>query len=345
MKREKYTIADVAKALNVSRATISRAINGKPGVGEDLRQKILSYVEDVGYQPNSIAQSLSRGSMKIISLILGDIRNPFYADLAFNIQQILSEHGYLVMVLNSEYDVQRELDFISMTEQFNFAGLILITAQDKSLEEKLENLDLPVVLVNRILAGYKGSSVLIDNYHASYMAVMHLIEQGHRDIGFVAGQANSSAANQRYGGFRQALENYQIPFNEEFLFHSDLKLETGYNIGKKFVERQGLKPSAMVIMNDMTAIGFIGACKEGGVKVPEELSVISFDDIEMASVKGIELTTVSQHVDEMGRNAAQLLLKQLDNPEVRPERIILEPTLIVRNTTAPYSSRSDEDDD
>lgn len=337
MGKGKYSISDVAEMLGVSKSTVSRVINGNSGVGPELRKKVQDFIEEIGYQPNTIAQSLSKGRMDIIALILGDIRNPFYADLAFNIQQILNKSGYMVMVFNSEYNVQREMDFLKLTEQFNFAGLILITAQEKIIEKQLKKMDIPKVLVNRILPGYTGDSVLIDNFQAGYMAVMHLLELGHKDIGFIQGPGVSSASSQRFEGYRQALKNYNLPFNERFVFESDLKMETGHLLAEKFIHDLEKRPSALVIVNDMTAIGFIHGCRKEGIHIPQDLSIVSFDDVSFASVIGVELTTVSQHVVQMGEHAANLMLKQLRDSESRPERIIMEPTLIVRKTTCVYT--------
>lgn len=336
MKNGKYGISDVAEMLGVSKSTVSRVINGNEGVGPELRKKVMDFINEIGYQPNTIAQSLSKGRMNIVALILGDIRNPFYADLAFNIQRILNDNGYMVMVLNSEYNIERELEFLKLTEQFNFAGLILITAQEEIIEDRLKNMNLPKVLVNRILPHYTGDSVLIDNFQAGYQATMHLIEQGHRHIGFIKGPGVSSASSQRFAGYRQVLQNYGLPFEKECVFESDLKLETGRSLADAFCKLEK-HPSAMVIVNDMTAIGFMDGCRNAGIRIPEDLSIVSFDNIAMASMYGIELTTISQHVDEMGEKAAHLMLKQLNDRDAKPERIIMEPTLIVRKTTCGHT--------
>ena len=335
MKNGKYSISDVAEMLGVSKSTVSRAINGNSGVGDELRKKVLDLVDEIGYKPNTIAQSLSRGRVNIVALILGDIRNPFYADLAFNIQRILNSHGYMVMVFNSEYDVQREIEFLKLTIQFNFAGLILITAQTEIVEDMLHSMDVPMVLVNRILPSYTGDSVLTDNFQAGYMAVMHLLELGHKHIGFVRGPGVSSASSQRFEGYRQALRNFSLPFNEEYVYESDLKMETGITLARNFVKDLKVRPSAMVVVNNMTAIGFIDGCRENGLSIPEDLSIVSFDDIEFSAMKGIELTTISQHVDKMSEHAARLMLKQLEEKDAKPERVILEPTLVIRKTTGP----------
>ncbi len=338
MKNGKYTITDIAQMLEVSRSTVSRAMNGAPGVGEEVRKKVLDLVEKVGYKPNTIAQSLSKGRINIIAMIFGDIRNPFYSDLSFYTQKILNDSGYMVMAFNSEYDEKKELEFIRLADQFHFSGLILLTAQSESIYKELIKVQMPVVLVNRILPSYRGDSVLIDNFKAGYIATMHLIELGHQNIGFITGQDNSSASKQRFEGYCQALNNYNLQYDENNILNGDLKMEKGYQLAKEFVKNIKNGPSGLVIANDMTALGFMECCREQGIKIPEMLSVISFDDIQFSSLYDIRLTTISQHVDKMSEQAARLMLKQLKDPDAEPERIILEPTLMVRNTTSVYKS-------
>ena len=340
-KKDKYTISDVAQMLGVSRSTISRAMNNSPGVGEELRKKVLDFVEEIGYQPNTIARSLSKGRQSIIALIVSDIRNTFYADLTFYIQKILRNNGYMLMVLNSEYDIRREKEFIHMAIQFNFSGVFLLTAQSEEIEKELENIEIPVVLVNRILGSYEGDSVLSDNFKAGYIAAMHLIELGYPEIAFVKGPDVSSASEQRFRGYRQALENYRLPFKEQNVFRGDLKLDTGSELAKIYISDLKNRPKGIVISNDMMAIGFVEHCRESGVKIPEQISVVSFDNIVFSSLYDISLTTVSQHVREMSEHAARLMLKQLKNPQEKPERVILDPTLIVRRTTCPYVPERD----
>ena len=335
MREGKYTIGDIADQLGVSRATVSRALNGAPGVGPELRKKILEFAGKLGYKPNTLAQSLSKGNVKIIGLIFGDVRNPFYAELTFYIQMALNKYGYTVMIFNSEYSAQQEQGFIEMARQFCLAGLILFTAQtDKdNLPEQTE--ELPIVLVNRSLDMAQCDSVTMDNFKAGYIATMHLIELGHRRIGFVRGQAISSASVQRFEGYRQALKNWSIPLNEEDIMKGDLKMPTGYEMARSFFRREE-RPTGLIVANDMMSLGILDWCNENGVKIPEELSIVSFDNIDFSRIHGIELTTVSQHVREMGEKAAELMIRRIREPQAEYKRIILEPTLIIRNTTMEY---------
>lgn len=336
MKRDKYTITDVANMLGVSRSTVSKAMNNAPGVGPEVRQKILDFVEEIGYKPNTLARGLSKGRINIVALIFGDVRNPFYSDLAFYIQKILNEHGYMVMVFNSEYKEEKEIEFVKLTEQFNFAGLILITAQSNDLKNTLKKVKVPVVLVNRTFEAYEGDAVFLDNFQAGYIATMHLMELGHQRIGFIAGHISSSSVEQRLEGYLQVIKNYHLTHIEEDIMLSDLSFDTGYRMAEEIIKDIKNRPSAYVIANDMTALGFMDCCKQHGIKIPEMISIISFDDIMFASLKDIELTTVSQHVKEMSENTAKLMLRKLKNPNAASERIVLEPTLMIRSTTGTY---------
>ena len=314
MTFEKYTISDIANELGVSRATVSRAINGKDGVSEDVRTRILNYTQSIGYKPNTIAQSLSKGHLNIIALVLGDLRNPFYAELAFRMQKMLNEHGYMVM--------------------FCFAGLMLITVQQRFDAHCLSS-STPVVLVNRSAESYNGDAVFIDNFQASYMCMVHLLSLGHRRIGFIHGQETSSASNLRYVSYVQEMENYQMPIDERHVFHGDLKMESGREAAEVITQMEPeQRPTAMLVANDLTALGFMDGCWKHGIKVPEDVSLVSFDNISFSSMCNIQLTTIDQNLEEMCSQAVRLILKRLNNPEAPYERVIIQPTLIVRNTTS-----------
>ena len=333
---KKYNIGDVAKMLGVSRATVSRALSGAPGVGVNLRNKIISFADSIGYRPSTLARGLSRGRMDIIGLVFGDVRNPFYAELTFYIQKVLEEYNYRVMLFNSEYDAEKELEFLATAKELCLAGLILFTAQNDMKKDQFDSLGIPVVFVNRSFEWSDYDSVLMDNFKAGYIAAMHLIDNGHKRIGFVGGQALSSASRQRFEGFRQALSSHRIPLNDEDCFAGDLKMDTGYQLAGSFFAAKS-RPSALVIANDLMAMGFIDGCYGLGIDIPGQLSIVSFDNISFSKMHKIGLTTVCQRVTEMGESAARLMVERIENPEGAHKRIILEPELIIRSTTQKYS--------
>lgn len=343
MNERSYTITDVARMLGVSPSTVSRAMNNAPGVSEAVREKILNFVDEIGYRPNTIAQSLSRGHSNMVALILGDIRNPFYADLAFGIQKYLDAQGYIVTTFNSEYDYQKEVQFIQYAHQYHYAGIILVTVNSEESSKYLSNLTLPVLLVNRVMPDYKGSLVVIDNFQAGYIATRYLINLGHKRIGFFSGQHKASAtSHQRFLGYRQALENHQIDYHEEYcVFDLDWRMETGYRAAESFFQSHSPsgRPSAILLANDLLALGFMDYCGKHGIMIPDEISIISFDNISYADLSQIRLTTVSQHADKMSQIAAELMYELLTSPPKEPKRVFLEPTLIERNTVTAYISK------
>ena len=340
----KYSISEVAQMAGVSPSTVSRAISGKKGVGRAQREKILELAEKLGYHPNShVSQSHAKaGSVSfpgMIALIVGDILNPFYSYLEYNIQKALYSEGYQLVVFNSEYDVEREMNILNMTDQFRFAGIMMVTAQSRQIEKVLSSVRIPKVLVNRNLPLYEGDSVLTDNFQAGYLAAMHLIDLYHRRIGFVRGPQASSASSQRFEGFRQALSNFSLELDDAHVFDCNLSFESGQESAEAFLALpEENRPSAIIIGNDISAMGFIDVVRKHGLSIPEDLSVVSFDNVAVSSVEGISLTSVSQHVEEMAHEAARLMLKQLGGDTSHPERIIISPELIVRKTTAQYKA-------
>lgn len=344
MNKKPYTISEVAKMLGVSPSTVSRAMNNTPGVSDTVRKKVLDFVEEIGYQPNTIAQSLSRGKSNMVALILGDIRNPFYSDLAFGIQKNLDSHGYIVTTFNSEYDYKKELQFIQFAKQYHYCGIILVTVNSEESDKFLQTIDLPVLLVNRITEHYTGPLVVTDNFQAGYIAARHLINLGHTRIGFLSGhQKSSSASYQRFQGYKQALSNYQLAFKEKYcLFDLDWRMETGYKAAEQLFASQKDSadfPSALLLANDLLALGFMDYCGEHQILIPEDISIVSFDNIAYSSLNQIQLTTVSQHAETMSSEAANLMIQLLNNPNQETRRVILEPTLIVRNTTCAYHDK------
>lgn len=344
MKERNYTIAEVAKMLDVSPSTVSRAMNNAPGVSDAVRKKILDFIDKIGYIPNSAAQSLSRGRSNMIALILGDIRNPFYADLAFGIQKELDTQGFLVTTFNSEYDPLKEMEYIQLAKQYNYSGIILVTVTNEKASAYLKNISLPTLLVNRTADDYKGSLVVADNFQSGYIAARHLINLGHKNIGFLAGNHKTSTASaQRFNGYLQALSNYQMPYTENnCIFDLDWRIQSGYRAAETiFSSRKNMPdfPSAFLLANDLLALGFMDYCGRHDICIPKDVSIIGFDDILFSRLHQIQLTTVSPHVEEMSSKAAKLMQQMVTNPDCEPQRIILEPTLMERNTTAPCSKK------
>lgn len=327
-KRKESTVADIAKALGVSTASVSRALSGQPGVRESLREEILEYCSRIGYKHEPV-----KVRQKVVAVIVGDIRNPFYASLVFTIQQRLAQQQYLTIVYNSEYDVDKEVRFIRSADKYGLSGLILITATEERITEALEERGMPKVLVNRNLINYDGSSVLNDNYQAGYEAALYLIGLGHRKIAFMRGPINSSASELRYEGYCQAMRNYGYDIPDEYIKYCDYKIESGREVGAQYLRLKD-RPTAIISVSDIAALGIMDACRDLGVEIPRDLSVLGFDNIEVGKLHQIGLTSFDQHEEEMGSIAVDLLLKQFADIHCEKERIIMKPRLLERGSTA-----------
>ena len=336
----KKNLTAIAKELGVSPSTVSKVINNRSGVSDELRSRINAYLDGISFQPNAIAQSMITGHTNIIGLIVGDLRNPFYSDLANAIQHQLEEKGYMLMVYGCDYNADKAGAFIRRAIQYKFAGLLLVSSYAQSLLQSINEArreGISVVLVNRNIEGFDGSFVSLDNFQAGYIAAKHLLDIGHQDITLFSGPMNSSATVLRQRGFYQALENFGLSASlSGRIIEGSLTIESGCEMAKQFFEREGRRSTAVVAGNDLIALGFMDYCARTGIRIPEDVSLVSFDNTIFSSLYGISLTTVDQDVGDMSRKAVDYILEDIENPEnsiVRRE--LIEPKLVVRSTTAP----------
>ena len=337
-----FSVKRIAQMTNSSPASVSRVINGQPGVKPETRSQILAYLQSINYplQDNNrtvtpAAAHPTSKNLKSVALIIGDVRNPFYADITFHVQQRLNEAGYQVVLFNSEYNDEKEVDYLETSIHANFAGIIVATALETvEFNAIVEQSSCPIVLINRTVEGFSGSSVLLDNFQAGYTATKHLIELGHHRIAFVAGPVHSSTSQQRVQGYLQALENYALRAYPNDIIPGDLTLEAGYRAGRQLLKTPGSAVTGVICGNDMMAIGLIEACQELKVQIPEDLSIVGFDDIAISRLKSINLTTMRQPVEKMAQRTAEMMLRRITDPHWTAQRMILESELIIRGTTS-----------
>lgn len=334
-KNTNQIILDISKALNLSKSTVYRALSGRPGVRPEIRQLITEELDRRALVVPERDSPKHPSPNKLIALVVGDVRNPYFADLTYQIQHEMYCKGYTVILFNSEYDEKRELGFFELIAEYRLAGLILMSAVEKSqLIQALARIECPIVLLNRPIDGFAGSMVIIDNFQAGYMLTKHLIELGHQQISFLAGPLNSTASAARLNGYRQAMSNYSLPVTEDHIFYADLQMTTGYAVGQEYARELQNLPRAIICGNDLMALGFWHACQDAEVRIPEELSLAGIDNIVYSGLPHIDLTTVEQPISDMGRIATELLINQIQEKTKRTDRVILEPRLIIRKTTA-----------
>lgn len=329
------TIKHIAQITKVSYATVSRALNNKKGVKAETRTLVLSAAKKLNYQPNAIARGLVKKETYSVGLVIPDITNPFFPEVARGIEDQANEAGYSIFLCNTNWEDSREIRSIRVLTEKRVDGIIIApTASRLDFLEEILPRGMPVVFVSSAAKNSAHSSVVIDNILGGFLATSHLIEAGYRDIGFIGAPNDSLTLDERLEGYKMALRKHNLIINDDFIQLGDFRRETGYNIIKRMVG-EGEYPRAVFAENDLLALGVIQGARELGLLVPEDVAVVGFDDIPFAAFPEIQLTTICQPKHDMGKIAFDLLLERMTDKEsgIRKKRIILEPELVVRRSS------------
>jgi LacI family transcriptional regulator len=335
--QRKITIKDIARMANVSHTTVSRALNNKSRIKNETKEKILSIAEKLNYRPDFIARSLVMRRTKTLGLVITTIANPFYTELAQGIETTAIILGYNIILCSTNYDLSSEKKFIDMLRSKGVDGIIFTSAHmgDPNILELVEE-GFPIILVNRRtyhpMVREKVDYVGVDNNLGGFLAIEHLIKLGHKRIGVIGGSSESSVGFERLEGGKKALATYGLNVIGDYFLEGDFLKGSGYHGGKKFL-KMSEPPTGVFATNDYMALGTYQAIVEEGIKIPEEIALIGFNDIEFTSMKGIELTTIGQKKYEMGALAVKTLVERVEGGKTgSPKEIILEPELIIRKT-------------
>ena len=331
--RSEVTIKDIARRAKVSYATVSRALNAKPGVRESTRLRVMTVAEELAYTPNAIARGLVKRQTHTLGLIIPDITNPFYPEVARGIEEAAAEAGYSIFLCNTNWERRRERQYLSLLAEKRVDGVIVapVDAQVEVVESTLRR-GVPFVYVCAAPRDTDHSFVVIDNIRGGLLATEHLIQAGYPTVGFVGSLEDSSTMDARLDGYRRAMESHGLPVPERYIRLGDFRQQTGYNIIRRLIV-EGDYPRAVFAENDLLALGVLQGVKECGLKVPGDVAVVGFDDIPFASFPEVQLTTVAQPKYEMGRQAVGVLLERIQAPLAPVRRIFLEPQLIVRRSS------------
>jgi LacI family transcriptional regulator len=325
------TIKDIAERAGVSYATVSRALNGRHDVNETTRSHILELARELGYQPNAIARSLVRRKSHIIAVIVPDVSNPFFADITMAVNEAADQAGYTTMICNTGWDPVKEQEKLRIMVGQRVDGIILKPVTT-ICSEAIEALGVPVVVFWHA-APDQLSYVEVDHAAGSRLAVNHLIDRGYRRIAYVGGYLSSPSNQIRLETYRQTLEKRQLPVDPSLISYGPFRQDSGYERFGALLDRPD-PPDAVFCGNDFIAIGILQLARERGLKVPEQLAIIGFDDIATAALPLVSLTTVAQPRDRLGQAALQALLREIELfPRHACQRIIIAPRLKIRSTT------------
>ena len=329
------TMREVAENAGVSIATVSHVINGTRFVSPEVRKRVKNVMQELGYRPNSLARSLRIGETKTIGMIVPDVSNQFFADISRQIENISFQQDYSVILCNTDNNIEKQLSYISTLLTKQVDGVVFISAGESP--EHLEQLSfsqVPVVVVDRDAALAYADVVLLDNKDAGYKAARHLAELGHQQIACISGPNDLAPSMLRVEGFKKALADAGLPCKKEYMVMGDFLFSGGEKSMNTLLNQNPI-PSAVFALNDMMAIGAITAIRKAGLRVPEDISVVGFDDIEMASAVSPTLTTISQPIKQMAQIAAELLIKKIKSKTLQNEnqRYLLEAKLVIREST------------
>ena len=320
------SIKDVAALANVSPATVSRVMNGTAKVDEEKRERVLKAIQETGCVPNEAARTLFKRSAKIIGLVLPSIENPFFTQFSGAVERTADAHGYKVVLFNTDGEIEKEKNILQMLSAMNADGIILTTSSE-GVDSDIQNCTIPVVVTDRLTKKKVADAyVHCDHYRGGRLAAEHLIENGCKHIVCLRGKQDISSARERYLGCKDMCSERDIKVQ---VIDCDYSFEAGVKATEEMLKTY---PDAdgIVACNDMVAISAYKVLHQSGIKVPEQIQLIGYDNIQLSELMTPELTTIAQPIEEIGRKAVELVLQKKENDE---KEYILEPKLIIRETT------------
>ena len=327
------TILEVAESARVSYATVSHVINNTRLVSQETRERVLEAMAALNYRPNALARSLRQGKSNTIGLVLPDSANPFFAEISRSIEDEAFKKGYSVFLCNTELDTQRELLYVDVLSKNQVDGIIFVATGDQadSLDFLLRQ-SMPVVMIDRDVPNVEVDAVLTDNQLGGFLATRHLIELGHKHIACIAGPSNITPSAERIIGYRKALEQAGLSYDENLVLRGDYHAQSGMEITHSILLMTP-RPTAIFALNDLMALGALRAAAEAGYSVPRDLAVVGYDNLELTRFTNPPLTTISQPKKEVGAQAVNLLVDRISQKSRPPSRLVLAPELIIRRST------------
>ena len=340
--RKTVTALDVANFAGVSIATVSRVFNKSDNVSDEMRNKVLNAINILGYRPSRTAQRLRARRSLVIGLIISDIQNPFFTSVVRGIEDVAHQKEYSVILCNSDEDPEKERLYIDVMRSEEVAGVIITSAsQATEYIERFIVSGIPVVAMDRSIKHHQIDSVSVENTEGAYQAVSYLIEKGHRQIGFIGLPLELTPGKERQDGYINAMRDHGLELNSDLMCVGDARQESGFKCTNELIDI-GIPMTAIFSSNNLMTLGALGAIMGKGLSIPEDISLIGFDDMPWAPYMCPPLTAVAQPTYELGRRAAELLMRRIANPEEVRESVRLKTRLMIRDSVASPSVRNTE---
>lgn len=334
----KIAIKDIARMLNTSTATVSRALNNHPAIKKETKDKVLKLVKEVGYRPNTIAKNLKMQRSNTIGILVPNVGLDFFAIAISEIEKVVSDAGYTAMICQSHEKIDIEADAINTLITNQVAGVIASISEETTITDhflELQSNDIPVVFFDRCFEnGIAASKVITDDFGGGLRAVKYLIKTGYKKIACLAGSEKLNISKERVRGYKTALQEANIRIDEDLIIPCSMERQGGKDGLQKLMQLDE-RPDAIFCINDPVAIGVCQQMRVFGLKVPDDIAVIGFSNNEISSIIQPMLTTVDQSVEKMGKRAGELLIEQIGSKsdEVTANKIeIMETNLIIRDS-------------
>lgn len=335
MAQKVVTLKDVAAAANVSRATAARALNSYGYVGGETARRVREAAKRLGYQTNLVAQALRSGQLPIVGFVAGDIQNPFFARIARDLEVVLREQRYNVLIASSEEDVEQEKELLESLRSLSIRGFIVAPASTDNSRHiaALARNGGPVVLIDRIAKGVRADSVIVDNEGGARAAVDYLVANGHRRVGLLRDESQIFTARERSAGYQNSLESHGIALDEALIGVSRSTVEHAVEATIRLFSRRS-RPTALFTVDSMMTQGALLGLRSMGLTIPHDVSLIGFDDFDLATFTDPQITVVAQPISEIGPAAAHLLIERLAGEEGKPRHVRFPTRLITRGSVS-----------
>lgn len=324
------TLADIAREIGVSVATVSRVLNNEGNVSPETRERVMAALEGLPERPRSRRRSVAMKNTDTVMIIAGQLTNPITLGYIDGLRQALAEEGIRCVISLSDYDSRTECSYIEYALANSYTGICLLNVvESEPLVRLLESTKIPVVLVNRYLRALDTDVVMVDNYRCGYMATQYLVQRGHRRVAHIAGPEGSITCRNRTLGFRDAMRAAELEVSEGDIFYGDRKYSSGYEFGRRLAAMPDqTRYTAVFATTALMAAGMVDALAEAGLRVPRDISVVCNDDYSKDYMPcPMEITCFRQNPRLMGRTAAELLLERAKKPTIPPRRIVYPPEL------------------
>lgn len=331
------TIMDIAKEAGVSKATVSRVLNRSASVDDVTRERVEEIIRKKKYSPSTVARNLSYGKSSIIGIIVPEIDNPFFGELLRGASRIADQNNLTLMCFNSDDNAEKDYKALKTLKDYWVRGMLYTPAidydtseQKKTVSGLIESLDLPVIIMDREPAAFRRyDGIFFDDRKSMCEATEKLILAGHKKIGIINATLDRWLARVRQAGYQDALEKYDIPYNEDYCYFGDYSTMQAYKQACEMLERED-RPTAVVTCNNRISIGFLKALREHNMKMSEDISCIGLDRIEALDIVGNDFNYIRRDAIEMGKRAMEMLIHRMAFPEEPIQKVYLDSKIVIR---------------